>query len=130
MRLLTSTALILASTGAAVGCPTSADLEVGILCESYFPEGYQAAEGQGGADLIKPESYSRHGHEELAYPAYEGMDHAIDEIDVFYVYPWPGEQELMHELFDAVAADGSILIAYYGQADICAYRKTVEDGWD
>ncbi len=105
-------------------------LQVDILCESYFPDGYQSAEGQGGTDLIKPENYSRYGDSDEIYPAYEGMDHAIDEIDVFYVYPWPGEQELMHELFDAVAADGAILLAYYGQADICAYRKVVDEDWD
>ena len=55
----------------------------------------------------------------------------MDEIDLFYVYPWPGEQELMHALFETVAAEGAILVAYYGDKDIAAYRKVSgEDEWE
>ena len=73
-----------------------------------------------------PERPSRWEEAAVAVPAYEGMDLELDEIDVFYVYPWPGEQELMHDLFQAVAADGAILVTYYGNKDICAYRNVVE----
>ena len=36
----------------------------------------------------------------------------------------------MHSLFETVASGGAILIAYYGEQDIAAYRKAVEDDWD
>ncbi len=75
-----------------------------------------------------PEAPSRWEEARHAVPPYEGMNHEVDEIDLFYVYPWPGEQELMHQLFDAVAAEDAILIAYYGEQDICAYRKIIEGG--
>ncbi len=106
------------------------EIEVKNLCTSYFPEGFGSYPAQGGAELITPAPSSR--WEEIAHtvPAYEGMDHEVDEIDLFYVYPWPGEQELMHNLFDAVAADGAVLIAYYGDKDIAAYRKVLgEETW-
>ena len=77
-----------------------------------------------------PEPDSHWEEATVVVPPYEGMDCDIDEIDLFYVYPWPGEQELMHDLFDAVAAEGAILIAYYGDKDIAAFRKIVDDDWE
>jgi hypothetical protein len=104
-------------------------IEVENLCTSYFPEGFGSYPAQGGAELMVPEAASRWENAAVAVPAYEGMDLEVDEIDLFYVYPWPGEQEMMHQLFDAVAGDGAVLIAYYGDKDISAYRKVVdEDG--
>ena len=102
-------------------------IEVQNLCTSYFPEGYGSYPAQGGAELMVPEPASRWEGAEFAIPAYEGMDHDVDEIDLFYVYPWPGEQEMMHQLFDAVAAEDAVLIAYYGDKDISAYRKILDD---
>ena len=55
---------------------------------------------------------------------YEDMDLTLEEIDLFFVYPWPGEQAMMLKLFDCVAGEGAILIAYYGDRDICIYQKT------
>ena len=103
------------------------NIEVTNLCTSYFPEGYGSYPAQGGAELMTPEPDSRWGSAPVAVPAYAGMEHEIDEIDLFFVYPWPTDQELMHQLFDAVATDGAILITYYGHRDICAWRKAVED---
>ena len=56
-------------------------------------------------------------------PRYDGMGIGLDEIDVFFVYPWPGEQEMMLKLFQSVASEDAILIAYYGDHEICIYRK-------
>jgi hypothetical protein len=75
-----------------------------ILCTSMFPKGYD----------------SRVNHSPLRY---DGMDCDIDEIGLFFVYPWADERELMQELFDAVAATGAILVAYYTDRNVCAFRK-------
>ena len=45
------------------------------------------------------------------------------QVDVFFVYPWPMEQEFMQELFDAVAVEGAILISYHKAGEICAFQK-------
>ncbi|MBC8190653.1 MAG: hypothetical protein H8E75_09515 [Puniceicoccaceae bacterium] len=50
------------------------------------------------------------------------MDITLDEVDVFFVYPWPGEQEMMLKLFQSVAGEGAILITYLGDQDICLYH--------
>ena len=106
-------------------------IKVDYLCTSYFPEGFGSYPGHGGAELLTPEPESQWGDSTVVIPAYEGMECEVDEIDLFYVYPWPGEQELMHALFETVAAEGAILVTYYGDKDIAAYRKVSgEDEWE
>ena len=52
------------------------------------------------------------------------MSVPLDEIDVFYVFPWPNEHELMLELFELVAAEGAILLICFGENDLCAFLKS------
>jgi hypothetical protein len=99
-------------------------IDAELLCTSYIPEGYLSYDALGGGDLIRDDSF---GNQLEQPPRYEGMEVDIEEIDLFFVYPWPGEQEMMLKLFDAVAGEGAILIAYYGDRDICLYRKTEPD---
>lgn len=95
-----------------------------FICESYIPDGFLSYDALGGDELLPDDSF---GHS-LEHPArYNGMDIDIEEIDLFFVYPWPGEQEMMLKLFDAVAGEGAILIAYYGDRDICLYRKIIPE---
>ena len=96
-------------------------IEAELLCTSYIPEGFISYEALGGSELERDESF---GNCLDHPPRYEGMELDIEEVDLFFVYPWPGEQEMMLKLFDAVAGEGAILIAYYGDQDICLYRKT------
>ena len=97
-------------------------IEAEFLCTSYIPEGYIAFDSADGEDLVPDESF---GHAPESPPCYEadGLQIEIAAIDLFYVYPWPGEQTLMLNLFDAVAGPDAILIAYYGDQDVCLYRK-------
>lgn len=101
-------------------------IDATFLEGSYIPEGFESYGGVGGEELVKPEDMIG-GAEEGYAPIYEGMPYTTDEIDIFFVYPWPTEQEFMQEMFDALAADGAILLAYYGDGEMCAYRKTAED---
>lgn len=94
-----------------------------FLATSYIPEGYISYEHIGGTDIVPDDSF---GHE-AEPPRYEGMDIPLDEVDVFFVYPWPGEQEMMLKLFEAVAGEDAILIAYYGDEEICLYRASARD---
>ncbi|MFP4261565.1 MAG: hypothetical protein ACLFS1_10850 [Opitutales bacterium] len=97
-------------------------IEADFLCTSYIPEGYIAFESADGEDIVPDDSF---GYERGSPPCYEADDLVIEitEVDLFYVYPWPGEQTLMLKLFDAVAGPDAILIAYYGDRDLCLYRK-------
>ena len=91
----------------------------GFIATTYIPEGYISYDHVGGSDIVPDESF---GHQ-AEPPRYDGMDIGLDEIDVFFVYPWPGEQEMMLKLFESVASEDAILIAYYGDQEICIYRK-------
>lgn len=100
----------------------SQSIDVEFICASYIPEGYIAYETIGGHDIVPDDSF---GHRSERGPVYQDDAGLIDiaEVDLFYVYPWPGEQEMMLKLFDAVAASDAVLIAYYGDQDVCLYRK-------
>ena len=86
-----------------------------------MPEGFISYEATGGEDIVRDDSF---GHDPGAAKYTDGASEIyIDEVDVFFVYPWPGEQEMMLKLFDAVAGEDAILIAYYSDMDTCIYRK-------
>ena len=99
-------------------------IDIQIINSDYMPEGFECGNGSGGAELVLPEqqAFGQSSFDEVA--RYEGMEHGLDEVDLFFIYPWPGEQEFVQEFFHAVAADGAILLTYYGENDLCAYRKT------
>ena len=90
-----------------------------FITTTYIPEGYINYDHVGGSDIVPDESFGYQAEP----PRYDGMDVGLDEIDVFFVYPWPGEQEMMLKLFQSVASEDAILIAYYGDQEICIYRK-------
>ena len=96
-------------------------MDARFLCQSYMPEGVESYAGVGGEEIIEDALGEEEG--ELVY---EGMGYDISEIDVFYVFPWPGEQEFMEQFFDKIAVEGAILMIYYGD-EVRAYRKVFED---
>ena len=100
----------------------SQQLDVDFLCSSYIPEGFIEFESGDGTDLVPDDSF---GHSLESGPVYQdgGQEIDIAETDLFYGYPWPGEQEMMLKLFDAVAPIDAIFIAYYADREICIYRK-------
>jgi hypothetical protein len=97
-----------------------------ILCTSYLPEGFEECDGVGGKDLLPPEATSSAGDATESTPCYEGLDPA--EVDVFFVYPWPGQEELMMDLFQLTSTEDAILLIYLGDREIAAYRHIADDG--
>jgi len=96
---------------------------VEIICTSMFPEGYDSYSGVGGAELVRPESCSDRDDEPRSPLRYNGMAIDVAEIGLFFAYPWPEERELIQELFDAVAAEGAILVAYHTDTEVRVFRK-------
>lgn len=105
----------------------SSGIDITILETSWFPEGFSSYPATGGDELLRPPGYPVDGAAPGHWPRYAGMDHDTDEIDLFFVYPWPKEHELMLDLFHAVAGHGALLIAYYGDGEICCYQKRIDD---
>lgn len=98
-------------------------IPVEIICTSMFPEGYGSYSGVGGAKRVTPESFGDHSDEARSPLRYDGMAIDVAEIGLFFAYPWPEERELIQQLFDAIAAEGAILVAYYTDKKVCVFRK-------
>ncbi len=54
---------------------------------------------------------------------YDELGMAVDDFDLVFAYPWPGEEGAMEELFDAFAARGAVLLTYHGMEGMRAQRK-------
>ncbi|MEM6915822.1 MAG: hypothetical protein AAF491_04570, partial [Verrucomicrobiota bacterium] len=94
------------------------NLPVEILNLSYFPDGFDESEGHGGKDLIIPPHVSAQGPY-VGSPQYDGLD--PEEVDVFYVYPYPDQEELMQDLFETIAVPGAVLLMYLGDGEMAAF---------
>lgn len=100
------------------------NLSMEILNIDYLPDGFDESEGHGGKDLISPESRTTRAGV-IAPPEYDGLD--PEEVDLFFVYPWPGQEEMMMDLFCAVASHGAVLLIYLGEGEIAAYARDESD---
>ncbi len=54
---------------------------------------------------------------------YEQMDLEIDDFDLVFAYPWPGEEQVIERLFERFAAAGALLMTYNGREGIRLFRK-------
>ena len=72
-------------------------------------------------------SGSEHGSGSgLANPApdgYQALSIDPQSIDLFYVYPPPADEEIILDLFDALAKPGAVLLSYRGEDDVLVHRK-------
>jgi hypothetical protein len=46
-----------------------------------------------------------------------------DDFDVVFAYPWPGEEQVIFDLFADVAAVGALLLTYHGLDGVKLQRK-------
>ncbi len=84
------------------------DLPVEFVHGSFIPP---------GGDVYADEAFSKHDSdtcwlvtdEASAYPEL-GLD--PDDFEVIFAYPWPGEEDVVEELFARYAADGALLLTY------------------
>ena len=95
------------------------------LCTSYLPEGYEECEGIGGKDLLPPQAPTSGGATIDITPLYDGLDPG--EVDLFFVYPWPGQEEFMMDLFDEVASEDAILLIYQADGETTVHRQSFND---
>lgn len=54
---------------------------------------------------------------------YEELEAEPDEFDVVFAYPWPGEEQVIFDLFNKSAAAGALLLTYHGQDGLRLQRK-------
>ncbi len=51
------------------------------------------------------------------------LDLDVDDIDVVFAYPWPGEEDIVFDLFNHHAAPGALLLTYHGMDSMRLQRK-------
>ena len=91
------------------------ELPVEFICGSYMPIGSEALADASTSEFAWLETQGADGYEEL------GLD--IEDFDLIYAFPWPGEEEFVHVLFDRYAADGALLLTFNGVEDLRFQRK-------
>ncbi len=54
---------------------------------------------------------------------YGQMDLEIDDFDMVFAYPWPGEERVIERLFGRFASNGALLLTYNGVEGTRLFRK-------
>ena len=54
---------------------------------------------------------------------YDELELEPDDFDVVFAYPWPGEEQVIFDLFADCAATGALLLSYHGQEGVRLQRK-------
>jgi hypothetical protein len=89
------------------------DLPVTFAHGSFLPAGYDAPNAPDDLFWLAP--YGADGHDELGL--------GPNDFDVIYAYPWPGEDEVIADLFTRRAATGAVLVTYHGAEALRLRRK-------
>lgn len=95
------------------------DLPVTVARGSLVPD---------GGDEIVDEMASQDWLKTNEHPAYDELGLDLDDFDLVFAYPWPGEEGLIEALFDAFAAEGALLLTYHGMNEIKLQRKVQSKG--
>jgi len=88
-----------------------------------------------GAEAYAEQSYADNSSEFLwvvtdADAAYEELGLEINDFDLVFAYPWPGDDSLLAELFDRYAAQEALLLTYDQFNSIQLRRKVASPGDD
>jgi|tagenome__1003787_1003787.scaffolds.fasta_scaffold20577059_1 predicted O-methyltransferase YrrM len=90
------------------------DLDAQFICGSFVPEGTNVTVGT--ADDFAWLSTT-------GEVAYDELDLQPDDFDLIFAYPWPGEEQIIFDLFADHAATGALLLTYHGIEGIRLHRK-------
>lgn len=77
-----------------------------------------------GADVALEANEDFHWLDSTTDSAYDELQLDVDDFDVIYAYPWPGEEQVIEQIFDRHAAVGAILATFHGSADLRLFRKS------
>jgi hypothetical protein len=89
-------------------------LQVQFICGSLVPPGGEELASQT-FDFAWLSAASDNAYDDL------GLDPS--DFDIFFAYPWPGEENVIYSLFARFAAAGSLLVTYHGIQGLRVQRK-------
>ena len=82
---------------------------------SFVPLAYQEEVEHQSADRLTPT---------VGACAYDELGLELDDFDLIFAYPWPGEEDWLHELVRRHARPGALLLTY----DVSEGFRLVRDG--
>lgn len=89
------------------------DLDVTFVHGSFLPP--EAEEVTHSAEFAWWDRIADNGYEELEID--------LEDFDLFFAYPWPGEEDVVDTLFARYASVGALLITYHGVSGTRIQRK-------
>lgn len=90
------------------------EIEAQFACGSFVPEGCEGLlDRQEDITWLRADGAN----------AYEELGLEPDDFDVIFAYPWPGEEQIVFDLFAKTAAVGAILMTFHGQEGVRVVRK-------
>lgn len=87
---------------------------VELVQGSYVPDGHETAVEMSQTHVMTLED---------GPAAYEDLGLDPEDFDCIFAYPWPGEDEVVTEIFDKYAARGAVLVTFHGRDGMLARRK-------
>jgi len=96
------------------------ELDVEFISGSFVPAG-------GESRVDENFEHDAHWIDGEADNSYDELGISPEEFDVFFAYPWPGEEHVISELFDFCAADGALLVMYTAMDGVRLQRKVSDD---
>ena len=90
-------------------------IQVQFVCGSLVPEGGEALASRT-SDFAWLSAQSDDAYDRL------GLD--VEDFDLIFAYPWPGEEFAIDDLFERFAATGALLATYHGVQGVRVQRKT------
>ena len=91
------------------------NLPVEFVCGNLIPPGGDRHADADTAEMAWLAMGGRDAYEQL------GLD--VDDFDVIFAYPWPGEMQVIDGLFEQYAAVGAVLVTYHGIEGMRVQRK-------
>jgi predicted O-methyltransferase YrrM len=89
-------------------------LDVEFVSGSYVPSGAEPLVDTAGEvtwlRTDRPDCYAE-------------LDLEPEDFDLIFAYPWPGEEQVIFDLFQSCAAVGSLLLTYHSQDGLRLHRK-------
>jgi len=91
------------------------DLSIEYSCGNLIPT--------GGGHHVDGASLEMAWLEMGGHDAYDELGLDADDFDMIFAYPWPGEEEVINDLFEHYAAVGAVLVTFHGIEDVRVQRK-------
>jgi hypothetical protein len=98
----------------AVGLAEDFEVEVEFVLGSFVPDDCEAdVDQQRDINWLRTDGAN----------AYEELDLEPDDFDLIFAYPWPGEEQIVFDLFAECGSVGALLLTYHGQEGMRLHRK-------